>query len=85
MFQVRVASERRQRSLAHDIIGENMEAEKGAFGFPQEGGGEEIIEVPFVYIPNLVQKVTDLLVNNRRYLHLEQHIVHGLKKHVIQG
>ena len=77
MFQVHLASEKRQRSLAHDIIGENMVAEKGAFVFPQEGRGVEIREVPFVYIPNLVQKVTDLLVHNQRYL-LEQQILHGL-------
>ena len=30
-------------------------------------GGEVIREVPFVYVPNVVRKVTDLLTHNERY------------------
>ena len=66
-FKIHVASEKQQRALANDIIGDNMEAEKGAFIFSREGGGEETREAPFVYVPNIVCKVADLLTHNERY------------------
>ena len=66
-FKVHLASEKRQRSLSKDIRGDNLEAEKGAFLFSREDGGEEIREVPFVYVPNIVRKVADLLTHNERY------------------
>ena len=65
-FRVHLASEKEQRSLAQDIIGDNMEAEKGAFLFSSEGGEEVIREVPFAYVPNIVRKVADLLTHNER-------------------
>lgn len=62
-----LASEKRQRNLAKEIIGENLVAEKGAFTFPREGGGEEIREVPFAYVPNLMAKCADLVRAHQRY------------------
>ena len=38
------------------IVGENLVAETGAFMKRLDGGGEEICEVPFVYVPNLIIK-----------------------------
>lgn len=52
--------------LAHEVIGENLAAERGAFLFSNEDGSEEIREVPFVYVPNLVRKVADLLEHNEQ-------------------
>ena len=66
-FKIHLASEKKQRILAQDITGNNIEAEKAPFLFSREGGGEEIREVPFVYVPNLVRKVADLLMHNERY------------------
>ena len=57
----------KQRALAKDVIGDNMTAEMGAFSFRRDGGGEAIKEVPFVYVPNLIRKATDLIEEHRRY------------------
>ena len=60
MFKTHLVSERKQRSLATNIIGDNMEAE---FMFTQEGGGQGNRGCPFC-IPNLVRKVSFLLGHN---------------------
>lgn len=65
-FKIHLSSEKRQRSLASNIVGEAIQGENGAFICSKEGGGNEIKEVPFVYVPNLVQKVADLLAHNQR-------------------
>lgn len=54
-----MASEARQRVMAKEIVGDRIIAEKGAFTFPMEKGGEEIAEVPFVYCRNLIATVAD--------------------------
>lgn len=59
-------SERKQRKIAKTIIGDNLIAEKGAFTFPNDGGGEIVREVPFVYVPNLVAKSADLVTAHQR-------------------
>lgn len=56
-----MASERKQRSLMEGIVGDNLVAEMGAFTFNPKDGGEEIREVPFVYVPNLIRKAADLI------------------------
>ncbi len=61
-----MGSEQKQRSLAKGIVGDNMAAEMGAFTFKLKEGGEEIQEVPFVYVPNLIRKVTDLIEEHRK-------------------
>lgn len=43
----------------------NLVAELGAFTFCRDGGGEEIQEVPFAYVPNLIKKATDLIEKQR--------------------
>lgn len=44
------------------IVGDNLVAEVGAFTFSsKDGGGDEIREVPFVYVPNLIRKVSDVI------------------------
>ena len=61
-----VGSEQKQRAIAKDIIGDNMAAEMGAFTFKLKEGGEEIQEVPFVYVPNLIRKATDLIEEHKK-------------------
>ena len=63
---VHIVGERKQRELAKQIIGENVAAEKGAFTFPGEKGGEVIREAPFVYVPNLIRKVSDVVLQYQR-------------------
>ena len=66
-FQISLASERSQRQLAREIIGDNLQAEKAPFSFTKDGGGEEIREIPFVFVPNLIRKVADVVAHNERY------------------
>ncbi len=47
--------------MANDIVGENLVAERGAFSFSQDIGGEVIRAVLFVYVPNLIAKVADII------------------------
>ena len=64
-LHISVASEARQRQMAKGIVGDNLVAEKGAFTFPLEKGGEEIKEVPFVYSRNLVATVSDTIEKHK--------------------
>ena len=45
-LKISFASEKKQRALAEDLVGDNITAEKGAFLFPVDKG-EEIREAPF--------------------------------------
>ena len=53
-----MASERKQRKLAIEVLSDNLTVEKVAFTFPAEGGG--IKDAPLAYAPNL-HKVADLI------------------------
>ena len=65
-LSISVGSEVKQRALAKDIVGDNMVAELGAFTFRRDGGGEDIREAPFVYVPNLIRRATDLVEQHSR-------------------
>ena len=65
-MHISVASERKRRDLAKDVVGENMVAGMGAFSFRADGGGEEIREVPYVHVPNLIKKAADVVEEHRR-------------------
>jgi len=65
-LNISVGSEVKQRSLAKELIGGNIVAELGAFTFKREGGGEEIQETPFVYVPNLIKRASDLVEQHRQ-------------------
>ena len=60
-LQVSMTSERKQRKLAIEVLGDNLTVEKVAFTFPAEGGGTEVKDAPLAYAPNLVRKVADLI------------------------
>ena len=62
-----MGSEVKQRALAKEIVGDNLVAEVGAFTVKRDGGGESIKEVPFVYVPNLIRKATDVIQKHRGY------------------
>ena len=45
------------------ITGDNVVAELGAFSFHLPGGAEEIRQVPFVYVRNLIANVADMITS----------------------
>lgn len=65
-FNIVVGSEAKQRALAKDLLGDNLVATEGAFTRKRDGGGEEIIQVPFVYVPNLIRKVSDVIDHHKK-------------------
>lgn len=69
VFNISLASERKQRNLAHETTGDNnLTAEMHPFAFSSSGKGpDEFRETPFVYVPNLVAKVADTLSQHQRY------------------
>ena len=48
--------------MARDIVGENLVAERGAFTFSRDKGGEEIP----VYSPNFIAKVAYIIHQHER-------------------
>ena len=50
--------------MTKKIVGDIV-AEKGAFTFSMDKGGEEIKEVPFVYHPNLIATVSDYVEKHK--------------------
>ena len=62
-----MASERKQRKLANDVLGDNLIVEKVAFTFPADGHGTELKDAPLAYAPNLIRKVADLIAYHTRY------------------
>lgn len=65
-LNVSIASEKKQREMADEIVGDNLVAERGAFTFSVDKGGEMIRDVPFVYCPNLIAKVADTVQHHER-------------------
>ncbi len=61
-----LVSEGKQRALAATVTGDNLRAELGAFSISHTNG-DEIREVPFVYVPNLIAKVADMVSTYERY------------------
>ena len=53
MWGVGVASERKMRLQASELVGDNLDAELVPFSFPHKDGGEMIQDAPCVYIPRL--------------------------------
>ena len=56
-----------KRKLAKDIVGDNLVAERGAFTFSSERGRQEIREVPFMYRPNLIAAIADVVERHEGY------------------
>ena len=65
MCQLPVRTGNRQRKLAKTITGDDLVAKKGAFTISTDKV-EEVREVPFVYHPNLIAKVADIVNQHER-------------------
>ena len=61
------------RNICRQIVGDNLKGEMALFSFPHPSGGEELRGAPLVYIPDLVQKVVDLLEENERLNRRSRH------------
>lgn len=74
MWGVAMASEKKMRVEASELVGDNLCAELAPFSYPYQDGGEIIRDAPYAYIPNLWEKVKDLLDQNsddqRGYVYL---------------
>jgi len=64
MWGVGIASEQKMRLKAAELVGNNLGAELTPFSFPHKDGSEEILNAPHAYVPNLWEKVKDLLDQN---------------------
>lgn len=67
-WNVKLDAEAKERSLAKELVGPNIEAEAAPFTHSIDGeSGEEIRKAPMAYIPNLVAKVVQILDQNDKY------------------
>ena len=64
---VAIPSEKKQRKLSHQVLGDNLESEATPFAFPLKHGGEDLRPAPLVYVPDLVAKIFQHLEQNERY------------------
>ena len=65
--EISLSSERKQRKLAEELVGENLDAETAPFSFTLASGGEELRVAAHIFIPNLVEKVVQMLEQNEKY------------------
>lgn len=65
-WKIHLDSEVKERLLAKELVGPNLASEMVAFSFKLDEGGVEIRKAPMAYVPNLVQKVTQILDQNDR-------------------
>ena len=61
---VYLGSERKQRALSNELVGDNLEVELAQFSFKLSNGGEELRGAAFAYTPSLTKKVVQLLEQN---------------------
>lgn len=74
-----MASEQKMRVESAELVGDNLSAELTPFSFPHKDGGEVIQNAPYAHVPNLWEKVKNLLDQNsdelRGYVPLTQLII----------
>ena len=60
-WNISLSTESKVRTLAPDLVGPNLASEVVPFTFSLDGGGEEVCKAPMAYIPDLGEKVKQLL------------------------
>jgi hypothetical protein len=65
-WKINLESEVKERSLAKELVGPNLESETVLFTFSLDGGAEEVRKAPMAYVPDLVGKVKQLLDENEK-------------------
>ena len=68
VWGVSIASERKMRVRAKELVGDHLVAEKAPFSFSLKEGGEEIRVAPYVYVASLWDKVSSMLDQLDRYI-----------------
>jgi len=63
-WKISFASEAKERSLSKELVGTNLDAEAVAFTFTEDGGNEYVQKAPMAFVPDLVNKVIQLLDQN---------------------
>ena len=63
---VHLASENHLRDVSKRQLGTNLAGEAAPFSFAVRSGGEDLRPAPFVFIPDLIAKVVQLLEQNKR-------------------
>ena len=64
---VSMGSMRLMRKATKELLGTNLTSEAAPFTFSLKSGGLEIRAAPYVYIPNLTEKIVQLLEKNESY------------------
>ena len=72
---VSLSSERKQRKIAKQQVGDNLDTETAPFSFNLNGGGEELRAAPHVFIPNLAEKVLEQNEKYSKFLVIYKHIL----------
>ena len=61
-----LGSERKQRALCKELIGDNLEVELAPFSFKLPNGEEGLRGAAYGYTPNLTSKIVQLLEQNEK-------------------
>lgn len=64
MWGVSIAAEGKMRTEATELVGDDVHAEMVPFSFKHKDGGEEIKPAAMACLPNLWEKIQDLLDSN---------------------
>ena len=60
-----IASERKLRKRSKEVVTNNLQAEGVPLTFSLKSGGEEIRAAPLVFVPDLKEKIFQLLDKNK--------------------
>lgn len=64
---IALGSEKKQRTVAKELLGNNLEAEAVPLTFPlKKGKGEEVRATAFCYVPNLASKVLTMVEEKQK-------------------
>ena len=61
-----IACEENMRTVAREMIGENLQGEMALFSFKLASDGEELCAAPLVYMPDHNQQILKMLEENHR-------------------
>ena len=63
---ISIACEEQMRQIAREEVGDNLCGEIAPFTFTSSSGAIELKGAPHIYMPNIIQKITQLLEENAR-------------------
>lgn len=60
-WNIKLDSEKKERVLAKELVGPNMDSELVPFTFVSDMDGQVVRKAPMAYVPDLVSKVIQIL------------------------